>query len=139
LLSSPLFYTIITTPSRGGEPAPEATSEQLRTIPPSPSTTPPLPPPEEPPKILLIIGDDQPFYTKEYTPAIVNETFAKGTTFSDAFLSTSLCCPSRASILTGLYAHNHGVLRNSDPLTNTTFFQAIDSANLDYRTAMIGK
>jgi arylsulfatase A-like enzyme len=111
---------MIVTPSReGGEPAGEAT-------------------PEEPPNILLIISDDQPFYTKEYTPAIVNETFAKGTTFSDAFLSTSLCCPSRASMLTGLYAHNHGVMRNGDPLTNTTFFQAIDNANLDYRTAMIG-
>jgi arylsulfatase A-like enzyme len=42
-------------------------------------------------------------------------------------------------MLTGLYAHNHGVIRNTYPLTNTTFFQAIDYANLDYRTAMIGK
>jgi N-acetylglucosamine-6-sulfatase len=114
----------------GGQPAGQVTPEQL----PSPTT-----PPQEPPNILLIISDDQPFYTKQYTPAIANETFAKGTTFSDAFLSTSLCCPSRASILTGLYAHNHGVMTNSDPLTNTTFFQAIDTANLDYRTAMVGK
>jgi N-acetylglucosamine-6-sulfatase len=120
LLTSSLFYMIVTPNREGGEPAGEAT-------------------PEEPPNILLIISDDQPFYTKEYTPAIVNETFAKGTTFSDAFLSTSLCCPSRASMLTGLYAHNHGVMPKGDPLTNTTFFQAIDNANLDYRTAMIGK
>jgi arylsulfatase A-like enzyme len=42
-------------------------------------------------------------------------------------------------MLTGLYAHNHGVMRNPDPLTNTTFFQDIDTANLDYRTAMVGK
>ncbi len=43
-------------------------------------------------------------------------------------------------MLTGLYAHNHGVMENPDPLTNTTFFQAIkDNANLDYRTAMVGK
>jgi N-acetylglucosamine-6-sulfatase len=95
--------------------------------------------PEEPPNILLIISDDQPFHTEKYTPAILNEIFTKGTTFSDAFLSTSLCCPSRASMLTGLYAHNHGVIRNPDPLTKTTFFQAIDTANLDYRTAMVGK
>jgi N-acetylglucosamine-6-sulfatase len=141
LLTSSLFYTIIMSPSIGGgefvqeastqgeevaddEGGVEATREATL---------------EEPPNILLIISDDQPFYTKEYTPAIVNETFAKGTSFSDAFLSTSLCCPSRASMLTGLYAHNHGVMRNPDPLTNTTFFQAIDNANLDYRTAMIGK
>src|SRR5918996_5674505 len=140
LLASSLFYTIIafTGGGGGGEPT---TGEATSTIRPEQllpsSTTPPLP--EEPPNILLIISDDQPFYTANYTPAIINEIFAKGTTFSDAFLSTSLCCPSRASILTGLYAHNHGVLNNPDPLTNKTFFQAIETANLDYRTAMIGK
>jgi N-acetylglucosamine-6-sulfatase len=119
----------------GREGEPTTTPEQL---PPS-STT--LPPTEDPPNILLIVSDDQPFYTANYTPAIINEIFAKGTTFSDAFVSTSLCCPSRASILTGLYAHNHGVISNKDPLTNTTFFEAIDTANHldDYRTAMVGK
>lgn len=158
LLASSLFYPIITSSSGGGgefiqeastqgeeiagdeaggegggEPDGEAMPEQLPL--PSPTTV----PPEELPNVLLIMSDDQPFYTKEYTPAILNEIFAKGATFSDAFLSTSLCCPSRASMLTGLYAHNHGVMDNSDPLTNTTFFQAIDNANLDYRTAMVGK
>ena len=87
---------------------------------------------KSPPNILLIISDDQPFYTEKYTPAILNEIFVKGTTFSDAFVSTSLCCPSRASILTGLYAHDHGTITNTDRhrLTNTTFFHAIDTANL---------
>jgi N-acetylglucosamine-6-sulfatase len=104
--------------------------------------TPTTPEEEDPPNILLIVSDDQPFYTANYTPAILNEIFAKGITFSDAFLSTSLCCPSRASILTGLYAHNHRVIDNERPLTNTTFFEAIkDNASLDdeYRTAMVGK
>jgi N-acetylglucosamine-6-sulfatase len=53
-----------------------------------------------------------------------------------------LCCPSRASILTGLYAHNHGVISNKEPLRHTTFFEAIkDDVNLgkDYRTAMVGR
>ena len=123
-----------------GEATATTTPEQLS---PSPRTTPPSPlPSEDPPNILLIVSDDQPFYTANYTPAILNEIFAKGTTFSDAFISTSLCCPSRASILTGLYAHNHGVIDNNVPLTNTTFFEAIkDNANLDdnYRTALVGK
>jgi N-acetylglucosamine-6-sulfatase len=164
LLTGSLFYTIITSSKGGGfiqeassqeeeeiaddgvvvggepingEAIPATTPEQL----PSPRTTTPLPL-EDPPNILLIISDDQPFYTDKYTPTILNEIFTKGITFSDAFLTTSLCCPSRASILTGLYAHNHGVIDNSQFLTNTTFFQAIkDNANLDdnYRTALVGK
>ena len=34
----------------------------------------------------------------------------EGTTFANSFVSLSLCCPSRATLLTGRYAHNHGVL-----------------------------
>lgn len=156
LLASSLFSSIITS-SRGGF-IQEASSQEEEesaddregpggepTVGEAPNTTPeqlPLPRTEEPPNILLIVSDDQPFYTDKYMPVIQNEIFAKGTTFSDAFLSTSLCCPSRASILTGLYAHTHRVIDNKIPLTNTTFFQAIkDNTNLgdEYRTALVGK
>jgi N-acetylglucosamine-6-sulfatase len=164
-LASSLFYAVIT-PSTGRGFVQEASSQEeeiaddgglggvgepttgdattTNTTMPEQLPSPPAPAPaaEDPPNILLIVSDDQPFYTVNYTPAILNEIFAKGTMFSDAFVSTSLCCPSRASILTGLYAHNHGVIRNPIPLTNTTFFEAIkDNATLndDYRTAMIGK
>jgi N-acetylglucosamine-6-sulfatase len=156
LLASSLFNTIIT--SRGGGFIQEASSQEEETadddgegageeptVGEAATTTTeqlPLPPTEDLPNILLIVSDDQPFYTANYTPAIINEIFAKGTTFSDAFLTTSLCCPSRASILTGLYAHNHGVIDNKGRPTNSTFFQAIkDNENLgdNYRTAMVGK
>jgi N-acetylglucosamine-6-sulfatase len=138
LLASSTFYMIISSSPWVGE---STTSEAIATTAPEqPASL--SPPSKDLPNILLIISDDQPFYTDKYTPAIQNEIFAKGTTFSDAFLTTSLCCPSRASILTGLYAHNHGVISNVVPLTNTTFFQAIkDNATLgnNYRTALVGR
>jgi arylsulfatase A-like enzyme len=40
---------------------------------------------------------------------------AEGTTFDRAFVSNALCCPSRATLFTGQYSHNHGVLGNAPP------------------------
>ncbi len=39
----------------------------------------------------------------------------EGTTFDQAIASFPLCCPARATQLTGQYAHNHGVLHNNPP------------------------
>jgi N-acetylglucosamine-6-sulfatase len=59
--------------------------------------------------------------------------------FANAFNTTSLCSPSRASILTGAYARNHGVLNNHTPWTGqkTTFLELMKQAGYD--TAFIGK
>ena len=56
-----------------------------------------------------------------------------------AFVTTALCSPSRASILTGLYAHRHGVVDNNNPVPHgTTFFpQYLQRAG--YETALMGK
>src|SRR5918996_4105247 len=143
LLARSLLYTMISSMAGGESTMGEAAATMTNQLSsPSPTTATVPPTEEDPPNIILIMSDDQPFYTDKYIPAIINEIFAKGTTFSDAFLTTSLCCPGRASILTGLYAHNHRVINNERPLTNTTFFEVIkDNASLDdeYRTAMVGK
>jgi N-acetylglucosamine-6-sulfatase len=63
-----------------------------------------------------------------------------GVLFPNAFVTTSVCSPSRASILSGLYAHSHGVLVNDTidvPPSVTTFPQLLRNAG--YRTAFVGK
>lgn len=63
----------------------------------------------------------------------------EGVRFENMFVTTSLCGPSRASILTGKYAHNHGVRRNGMalPAEQKTFIEMIKEAG--YETAFIGK
>jgi len=62
-----------------------------------------------------------------------------GVRFTNMFVTTSLCGPSRASILTGKYVHNHGVRRNgmSLPMEQKTFLEILKEAG--YETAFIGK
>ena len=90
------------------------------------------------PNILLIITDDQRFDTVgDFMPETQKRIFDDGVTFTNAFATTPLCCPSRASILTGMYAHKHGVHENADPLNQPTFVQALDGAG--YYTGLVGK
>ena len=62
-----------------------------------------------------------------------------GVQLKNAFVTTALCSPSRASILTGQYAHRHRVADNNNPVPpGTTFFpQYLQKAG--YETAFIGK
>jgi N-acetylglucosamine-6-sulfatase len=65
---------------------------------------------------------------------------AQGVQFEQAFVTTSLCSPSRASILSGVYAHTHGVLVNDSmdlPSSVATCPRLLQQAG--YRTALIGK
>lgn len=69
------------------------------------------------PNVVLIMTDDQPLRTvlPEAMPRLHEKLMGRGTTFSDYVATTPLCCPSRASLLTGQYGHNNGVLRNFYP------------------------
>jgi len=62
-----------------------------------------------------------------------------GVNFANAFVTTSLCSPSRASILTGLYAHNHGVVDNYNPVRQDLVFFPELLQEAGYETAFIGK
>ena len=63
----------------------------------------------------------------------------EGILFSNAFVTTSLCTPSRASFLTGQYAHTHGAENNLTTWRNenVTFLELLKKAGYD--TAFIGK
>jgi N-acetylglucosamine-6-sulfatase len=97
------------------------------------------------PNIVFILIDDLRHDTFSFmghpfveTPHI--DALAKGgLQFTNAFVTTSLCSPSRASFLTGRYMHNHKVVDNADrmPEGTLTFPQLLQKA--DYQTAFIGK
>lgn len=62
-----------------------------------------------------------------------------GVYMKNAFVTTSLCSPSRASILTGQYMHNHRVTDNNNPAPEGTIFFPQYLQKAGYRTAFIGK
>src|SRR5918996_5899736 len=64
----------------------------------------------------------------------------RGTTFRNSFVSYPLCCPSRATFLTGQYAHNNGVVNDQQyVLLDGTNTLAVWLRRAKYRTAMVGK
>src|SRR2546423_6371270 len=67
------------------------------------------------PNILVVMTDDQALADVAKMPNVRRLLAAQGTTFADAVDSFPLCCPSRATFITGQYAHNHGVAGNFYP------------------------
>ncbi len=99
------------------------------------------------PNIVFILTDDQAWnvlgkdgrYTFMKTPNL-DQLGQEGMVFENAFVTTSLCSPSRACNLTGTYAHKHGVYINeySDPNPNVPFLPKI-LQTAGYNTAFLGK
>ena len=67
------------------------------------------------PNIVLIMDDDQSVNLQQVLTKTNAAIAAKGVTFDNSFMNYSLCCPSRSTMLTGQYAHNHGVRGNRLP------------------------
>ncbi|MCE3267726.1 MAG: sulfatase [Solirubrobacterales bacterium] len=68
-----------------------------------------------PPHVILITTDDQTVRDMIALPKTQALLGAAGATFTNAYASYPLCCPARATLLTGQHAHNHGVLGNLPP------------------------
>ena len=66
----------------------------------------------ERPNVLLVVTDDQPAATVRHMPKLNETVGERGVSFGRAYLTDPLCCPSRATILSGKYTHNHGVTNN---------------------------
>jgi N-acetylglucosamine-6-sulfatase len=76
------------------------------------------------PNVILILTDDLDSRSVELLPRIQALLAKEGATFANMFVTDSLCCPSRASILTGQYAHSHGIRSNNPPLGGFPKFRA---------------
>jgi N-acetylglucosamine-6-sulfatase len=96
----------------------------------------------ERPDILLIVTDDQRADTLSAMPTLVNRVGERGIRFRAGFVPHALCCPARASILTGNHSHRTGVWNNrSDGYgafdESSTLATWLDDAG--YRTGLFGK
>ena len=99
---------------------------------------------EAKPNILVLMTDDQTLDSMSVMPKTRELIGDRGATFTRSFASYALCCPSRATLYTGQYAHNHGVLSNMPPSGGYT---RLDTSNwlplwlqaAGYRTMHVGK
>jgi len=100
------------------------------------------------PNILFVLTDDMRASDLRYMPQTTKLLAGGGVKFTKAFVTNSLCCPSRATILRGQYAHNHQILSNRPPLggfdkvrsqglEDSTIATWLDDAGYD--TMLIGK
>jgi len=67
------------------------------------------------PNVLMIMVDDMRTDELQWMPNVQKLIGKEGVTFSNGFAGYPLCCPARASVLTGLYPHNHGVWSHEQP------------------------
>ncbi|MBI2330683.1 MAG: sulfatase [Chloroflexi bacterium] len=97
------------------------------------------------PNVIIILTDDMDNSLTPYMPKTNQLIGEQGAAFSNYFVTTPLCCPSRASMLRGQYAHNTDILENSPGFAR--FYKLNEEENTlnvwlhdaGYRTALYGK
>jgi arylsulfatase A-like enzyme len=96
------------------------------------------------PNVVVIMTDDQTVDDLSAMPSTRRALATKGVNFLNSTASYPVCCPSRASFLTGRYAHNHGVMGLYLPTGGYGRFNDYDALPVwlqraGYRTAHVGK
>lgn len=100
------------------------------------------------PNIIFILADDLNIELINHLPRIQSLLAARGTTFNNFFVNLALCCPSRASILRGQYAHNTEIFTNMPPGGGFQKFLDLEREESTvatwlqdggYRTVLLGK
>lgn len=97
-----------------------------------------------PRNVIFILTDDQRYDEMGFMNPIlktphIDAMAAEGVHFRNAFVTTSLCSPSRASILTGQYMHNHGVVDNNSGVSSGARYFPEYLQQAGYQTAFFGK
>lgn len=99
--------------------------------------------PDDKPNIVVVMSDDQPFDSMELgMPRTTRWLRRVGTDFNNSIVTTPLCCPSRATFITGEYGHNNGVRQNNPgypDLNSTDNVLPVWMQNAGYTTALVGK
>ena len=82
------------------------------------------------PNVIFILTDDMTSSELAGMPNVESLLAAQGTTFNKFYISFPLCCPSRATMLSGQYMHNHGVHGNNPPNGGWPVFRPHESNDL---------
>ncbi len=100
------------------------------------------------PNIVFVMTDDMDEKMLSRMPTVRSRLMDEGITFGNAFVTQSLCCPSRAAALRGQYSHNHSIMTNDLPeggemlfrrrgLDESTFATWLQDSG--YYTGLVGK
>jgi N-acetylglucosamine-6-sulfatase len=95
------------------------------------------------PNVVVVMADDMRVDDLRFAPRLRRIVAHHGVSFENSFSPFPLCCPARASLLTGMYAHNHGVLSHELPYGYGAFDDsrtlATSMRRAGYTTGFVGK